>query len=105
MPLNRPLAGLRYLRPAAEDYRAQLAIYRAISTHLGDSFAECVQAAERLAQGNPGGFAAIDVHKGLRAIVIRRFPYRLIYAALADGVLVVAIAHTAMEPSQFFGRV
>jgi ParE toxin of type II toxin-antitoxin system, parDE len=100
----RPLAAVRYLLPAAAEYRTQWLQYETARRGLGESFADAVQAAEWLARGNPHGFAIVNARKAMRAIVIRRFPYRLLYAVQDETVVVVGIAHTARHPRQFLGR-
>lgn len=100
----RPLAAVRYLLPAAVEYRAQWIQYQTARPGLEESFADAVQAAERLARGNPYGFAVVNARKAMRAIVIRRFPYRLLYAVQDETVIIVGIAHTARRPRQFLGR-
>jgi hypothetical protein len=66
------------------------------------SFAASLRDAERLAQANPTGFREIATSSGIRAIVIRRFPFRLLYALRGDSILIVALAHTARKPGRYF---
>lgn len=70
--------------------------------NLGRSFLTSLRAAERLAQSNPTGFREVVKSSGIRAIVIRRFPFRLLYALRGDSILIVAVAHTAQKPDRFF---
>ena len=39
-----------------------------------------------------------------RAMVIRRFPYSLVYRASRDELLVIAVAHHRREPGYWAGR-
>ncbi len=59
--------------------------------------------AERLAQSNPTGFREVAPSSGIRAIVIRRFPFRLLYALRGDSILIVAVAHAARKPGRLPG--
>lgn len=102
---RRSADGLRYSSAAVRELRAQLEHYAGISPGLELDFAHAVRQAEALAVGNPEGFARVRDDADLRVIVIRRFPYRMIYTSHGGAVLVVAIAHTAMHPRQFFDRV
>ena len=101
---RRPAGGLRYSSAAVRDFRAQLEHYAATSPGLELDFAQAIRQAETLAVGNPEGFARVFDDADLRVIVIRRFPYRLIYRFRNDVVVIVAIAHTAMHPSRLAGR-
>ena len=95
---------VRYLRLAATDLREQVAYYNGKAPGLDKLFRNSIEQAERLILSNPRGFARIAEGTDIRSVVVRRFPFRLLYALREDGVLVVAVAHTAREPSQFFDR-
>ena len=101
---RRSIGGLRYSSAAVRELRAQVEHYAATSPGVELAFAEAIRHAEDLAVGNPQGFARVFDDADLRVIVIRRFPYRLIYRLHGDSVVVVAIAHTAMRPRCFSGR-
>ena len=101
---RRSAGGLRYSSAAVRELRAQLEHYAAISPGVKFDFADAIRQAETLAINNPTGFASVLDDADLRVIVIRRFPYRLIYRLQADTVVIVAIAHTAMHPKRFAGR-
>ncbi len=58
-------------------------------------FAGAIRRAEWLALGNPEGFARIADDVDIRAIVVRRFPHRLLYVIRGDDLVVVAVAHTS----------
>lgn len=90
--------GIRYARHASKALREQARYYENRSRGLGQSFLDCVHDAEQLALANPAGFHEIDVAGGIRAIVIHRFPFRLLYAVRRGAVVVVAVAHTARKP-------
>ena len=101
---RRSAGGLRYSSAAVRDLRTQLEHYAATSPGLELSFVQAIRQAEALAVGNPEGFARVFDDADLRVIVIRRFPYRLIYRFQDDDVVIIAIAHTAMHPSRLAGR-
>ena len=94
---------VRYLQLAAADVREQAAYYKALAPGLERRFLACLQEAEHLAQSNPEGFPLIDETE-IRTVVVRRFPFRLLYALRDDFVLVVAVAHTARDPGHFRKR-
>lgn len=95
---------VRYLRSAAADLREQVAYYRGKAPGLDKLFRNSIQRAEHLILSNPQGFACVAEDTEIRSVVVRRFPFRLLYALREGGVLVVAVAHTAREPSQFLDR-
>lgn len=95
---------VRYLPLAAVDLRLQVDYYKGKAPGLDKLFRTSIQQAERLILSNPGGFARIGNDTDIRAVVVRRFPFRLLYALRGDWALVVAVAHTAREPSQFLDR-
>ena len=97
-------AGIRYLPVAATEYREQIVYYKAKAPGLGRQFGDAIKNAERLVLATPEGFAHVDDSTEIRAAVVRRFPFRLLYALRGGGILVVAVAHTARAPGQFLGR-
>ena len=101
---RRSACGLRYSSAAVRDLRAQLEHYAVTSPGLELNFVQAIRHAETLAIGSPEGFARIFDDADLRVIVIRRFPFRLIYRLRDDIVVIVAIAHTAMRPGRLADR-
>lgn len=96
--MAREPVAIRYGRHASKALKEQARYYENRSRGLGQSFLDCVHDAEQFALSNPTGFREIDKWSGIRAIVIRRFPFRLLYAVRQDAILVVAITHTARKP-------
>ena len=92
---RRSTGGLRYSSAAARQYRAQLKHYATTSPGLELLFAAAIQQAEMLAFGNPEGFARVFDDDDLRAIVVRRFPFKLFYVVRGDFVVIVRVTHTA----------
>jgi toxin ParE1/3/4 len=63
---------------------------------LGRDFARAVDNAIESIRRNPGAFQRIDVD--CRRILLKRFPYSLIYRVDPDNLLVVAVFHHSREP-------
>lgn len=80
---------------AARDYLAQLKHYAKAGRGLDGRFEDAIRRAESLAIRNPNGFARMFADADLRVIVVRQFPFRLLYAVRGDFILIVALAHTA----------
>jgi hypothetical protein len=92
-----------YSLRASKATREHAAYYEARLPGLGGSFMASLRDAERLAQSTPTGFKEVAASSGIRAIVIRRFPFRLLYALRGDSILVIAEAHTARKPHRILG--
>ena len=45
-----------------------------------------------------------EVRPGIRKILLRRFPYKLIYSLTVDAVYIIAVAHGHREPDYWLGR-
>mgnify|MGYP001035203900 CR=1 FL=1 len=63
---------------------------------LGRDFAEAVDAAIESICGNPQAYRRID--GDCRRILLRRFPYSVMFRAGRDEVLVVAVFHHSRRP-------
>jgi toxin ParE1/3/4 len=91
------------LLPEAEFDIAEAAMYlEARVPGLGSRLADQVDHAIQILQENP--YAGADVEGGARKLVVRRFPYNLIYRVLSDHVLILALAHHARRPGYWQNR-
>jgi plasmid stabilization system protein ParE len=88
----------RLLPPAEEE----MIFYEAASVGLGEDFLDDIQHAIDTAREHPE--LGVEVAPGLRRILVRRFPFTVIYAAEPERVLVVAIAHQRRRPQYWKGR-
>lgn len=70
--------------------------YEGQSSGLGFEFARAVEAAVAVALRNP--FACPPIDAEFRHVILRRFPYSLIFTAGADELLVVSCFHHHREP-------
>lgn len=77
---------------ARGDLRDAHAFYAAIAAELAAGFAAEVQRAVQLIGEQPHAWTSIG--RGLRRMVLRRFPYVLVYRAGAGVQRVIAVAHT-----------
>jgi len=101
---HRAIGGLRYSTTAAREFLVQLQHCAKAGRGLELRFEDAVRQAELSAIRNPNGFARVFDDADLRVIVVRGFPFRLLYAARGDFVLVVALAHTARPLEAFLKR-
>jgi plasmid stabilization system protein ParE len=83
-------------RRAQQDIRETRQWYLRISARLSDDFLAAVEDAITLARERPFAFAV--VHRTFRRILLRRFPYALIYHADDRRLVVVGVLHQARDP-------
>lgn len=101
---RRSARRLRYFAAAARDYEAQLAYYAAAAPRLEMAFAMAIKTAESLIHASPQGFAKLGGASEIRVVVVRGFPFRLLYLVRGNDVFVVAVAHTSRAIDIFTNR-
>jgi hypothetical protein len=75
---------------------------------LGAEFLGEVDAAMKLVEDNPlkhALYEAIPDNDAYRRVLVKRFPYSVIYTVRPDEVLVVAVAHASRHPGYWLQRV
>jgi toxin ParE1/3/4 len=77
--------------------------YEQRSPGLGKDFVRMIDAALASIARNPDLFPPI--YRGLRRVLIRRFPYAVFYRIDPDAVRVVAVLHTAMDLRRLEDRI
>jgi len=70
---------------------------------LGYEFARALDAAVQSASRMPLAFPSIDAE--CRRVLMRRFPFSVIYRAGSTSLLVVAVFHHRREPGTWLGRI
>lgn len=92
-----------FFRPQAraEALEAQ-AWYESRSTGLGMEFARAMDAAVASAVRNPEAFTLIA--SGCRQVLLRRFPFSLVYRVNGDEFLVIAVFHHRRNPTKLARR-
>jgi toxin ParE1/3/4 len=76
--------------------------YELESPGLGSAFIDEVEAGFDRIRTHPD--AAVEVARGVRKLVLPRFPYTIIYEARDDALRVLAIAHQRKRPHYWRGR-
>lgn len=76
--------------------------YEARSPGLGLEFARAVDVAVSAALRAPEAYAVIEGE--CRRVLLRRFPYSLIFRVAAGELLVVAVFHHRRKPSAWLAR-
>ena len=77
--------------------------YESRSPGLGFEFVRSIEAALEGAARNPEAFAFVE--GALRRVILRKFPYSLIFRAQSEQLLVVAIFHHRRKPRSWVSRV
>lgn len=86
----------RFSVPARREFLAEVAYYREIQPALGERFAKAVEHATELALAFPD--AGIPSFANTRRVLVKGFPFSLIYLPKPYGILIVAVAHHARRP-------
>ncbi len=76
--------------------------YESRATGLGLEFARAVEAAVESAVRNPAAFAFVA--DNCQRILLRRFPFSLVYRARRKELLVLALFHHRRSPSKLIER-
>lgn len=91
------------LRPAAiADLDDARQWYRRIDAWLAERFEEAVARTFDRIRERPGMFA--EVHRDVRRVLLRSFPYAVYYRRIGDEVVVVAVLHLKRHPRTSQGR-
>ena len=92
----------RLLPPAEEEMIEAALFYEAAAAGLGDDFLDDVQHAIDSVREHPE--LGANVALGFRRILVRRFPFSIIYATEPSHIVVVAVAHQRRAPEYWKGR-
>jgi plasmid stabilization system protein ParE len=96
------MIGYRFLPPAEEEMIEASLFYEAVSPSLGHDFLDDVQRSINTLREHPRLGRADG--RGLRRLLLHRFPFSLIYSVEPDAILVVAVAHYKRRPGYWKGR-
>ena len=87
---------------AKREYEDAFEYYEAQEEGLGEKLCNAVWAAIAILERFPE--IGEEVRPGIRKILLRRFPYKLIYSVTDDAVYIIAVAHGHREPDYWLGR-
>ena len=88
---------------AEKEYRDAFDYYQTKQTNLGEDFRQAVRAALRIIERYPE--VGPEVRPSVRKILLRRFPYKLIYSITDKGLYIIAIAHGRRAPEYWVERI
>ena len=87
---------VRFLSPAEREYLVALEYYTAQASDLGSAFLDDLDHAAALLGEHQHVGAVLDGE--IRRLLLRRFPYSLIYAVEADEVVILGVQHQSRHP-------
>ena len=91
------------LHPEADgEFRDAVLWYEHQRRGLGSEFILCIDEAIERIRRSPETYP--QVHKSVRRIVIRRFPFALFYETSGTKIRVLAIFHSRRDPSRWHRR-
>ncbi|MFP4035841.1 MAG: type II toxin-antitoxin system RelE/ParE family toxin [Desulfovermiculus sp.] len=76
--------------------------YEGVDQGLGHDFAAEVYSAVQRAMAYPAAWAQLEGE--VRRVLVRRFPYGVLYSEDDDGILVVAVMHLHRDPEYWKDR-
>lgn len=92
-----------FVDEAREEFLAEVAYYNAAEVGLGIRFSIAVEKAAALAMTFPT-IGAVSGY-GTRRVVVKDFPFVVIYKSLPIGLVIFAIAHQSRRPKYWRERV
>ena len=97
-----PRISLGFHPEAGAEYAEAFRWYRERGAGLATAFAEEISRALRLIRETPDRWPRYSTRH--RRILVRRFPYWLIYLATDSRIWIVAVAHTSRRPGYWRAR-
>lgn len=92
----------RFLAAARLEHLAEVAYYSRIEPRLGLRFTDAVEEATSRALAFP--LAGSPSGSGTRRVLLKDFPFSLVYRVEPNGILVIAVAPHAKRPGYWRSR-
>jgi len=93
----------RFVAPAREEFLAEVAYYDEVKPGQGARFAVAVEEATARALAFP--LSGSPSEPGIRRVIVKNFPFAIVYRPEADGILVFAVTHHSRLPGYWRNRV
>jgi len=94
---------IRFHPEAEKDFHEALTWYSRQRKGLDAEFVMCVDEAIHRITYNPNTYPVVHLH--LRKIIVRRFPYIIIYESSETEIHVIAVFHSRRNPALWKSRV
>jgi len=93
---------VEFIAEAREEFLAEVSFYEAAQKGLGAKFSSAVEKATALAVAFPN--VGSPAAEGTRRVVVKGFPFLIVYKRSATGILVFAVAHQSRRPNYWRSR-
>lgn len=93
---------LRFRPEALEDLRSAYLWYESQRPGLGEDFGLCVEAALAVVRDSP--FLGRQLRENARRVLVRRFPYAILYEIEDRRIVVFAVFHGHRDPEDWIRR-
>ena len=93
----------RFVAPARAEFLAEVAYYNQVQPAQGARFAAAVEAATARALTFP--LSGSPSAPNIRRVIVKDFPFSIVYRPEAEGIVIFAIAHHARLPGYWRSRV
>jgi plasmid stabilization system protein ParE len=95
--------GYRLLPPAEEEMTEAALFYETAHANLGDDFLDDIRYAIDTIRERPK--LGVEIAYGFRRVLVRRFPFSIIYFLEPEQIVVVAMAHQSRSPEYWKVRI
>ena len=92
-----------FVAAAREEFLAEVVYYNTAQEGLGSEFAVAIEKTTALALVFPEIGAPFD--SDTRRMIVKGFPFSLIYKPSTNGIVVFAVAHQSRQPGYWSSRV
>lgn len=92
-----------FVAAAREEFLAEVEYYNKAQAGLGARFAEAIEKAAALALVFPD--VGSPSSSGTRRVVVKDFPFSLLYNSSPGGIVIFAVAHQSRRPGYWRERV
>lgn len=89
-------------REAEADLRQAFEFYESCRRGLGREFLRCVEVGLQTLRRAPARYRL--VHRHVRRLIIRRFPYGIFFTVTREHIIVIAVMHVRRVPSSWASR-
>jgi toxin ParE1/3/4 len=94
---------VRFVAPARAEFLAEVIYHKQVAPGQGARFAVAVEEATVRALSFP--LSGSPSEPNIRRVVVKGFPFSVVYRPEADGIVVFAVAHHARRPGYWRSRV
>jgi len=95
----------RFHREARAEYRAALTWYAARSLDAADGFSDAIAHGIHGIRELPEAWPMWRGRSDVRARVVRRYPYSIVYVVRGPNIVIIAVAHHRRRPGYWMDRV